>query len=222
MLAFRNKPDVYHWLLRTVVDAEAFRAAWMETLTDPRDFSTVVELDGEVIGTASLEVSDAMGQGVGEPMTTCGGGDRLHPRPRPRRQRLRHRDRGQAAPHLLRGPRRTPGDSWLLRRQPRLAPGAREGGHAAGAVRRARLLARRARLAGRLHLRDPGRRVAQARRLTRQTTCVPGRPLSSISPAPPAPPRRRRRARRAPRRCQHLAAGGEVGDPGGEGDVAPK
>ncbi len=63
MLAFRNKPDVYHWLLRTVVDAEAFRAAWMKTLTDPRDHSTVVELDGVVIGTASLEVSDAMGQG---------------------------------------------------------------------------------------------------------------------------------------------------------------
>ena len=69
MLAFRNKPDVYHWLLRTVVDADAFRAAWMKTLTDPRDYSTVVELDGVVIGTASLEVSDAMGQGVGEPMT---------------------------------------------------------------------------------------------------------------------------------------------------------
>jgi RimJ/RimL family protein N-acetyltransferase len=71
LLAFRNKPDVYQWLLTTEVAAEAFRAAWMKTLTDPRDHSTVVELDGVVIGTASLEVSDAMGQGVGEPMTNA-------------------------------------------------------------------------------------------------------------------------------------------------------
>jgi len=50
-----------------VVDAEAFRAAWMRTLTEPRDHSTVVELDGVVIGTASLEVEDAMGQDGGAP-----------------------------------------------------------------------------------------------------------------------------------------------------------
>jgi RimJ/RimL family protein N-acetyltransferase len=67
LLEFRNKPDVYRWLMRTVVDPEAFRQAWMKTLTDPRDYSTVVELDGVVIGTASLEVSDGMGQDHGEP-----------------------------------------------------------------------------------------------------------------------------------------------------------
>ena len=67
LLAFRNKPDVYQWLLTTEVDAEPFRAAWMKTLTDPRDYSTVVELDGVVIGTASLDVRDGMGQDHGEP-----------------------------------------------------------------------------------------------------------------------------------------------------------
>jgi RimJ/RimL family protein N-acetyltransferase len=67
LLEFRNKPDVYQWLMKTVVDTEAFRAAWMRTLTEPHDHSTVVELDGVVIGTASLEVEDAMGQDGGEP-----------------------------------------------------------------------------------------------------------------------------------------------------------
>jgi RimJ/RimL family protein N-acetyltransferase len=67
LLEFRNKPDVYQWLMRTVVDPDRFRAAWMKTLTDPRDHSTVVELDGVVIGTASLEVEDALGQDQGQP-----------------------------------------------------------------------------------------------------------------------------------------------------------
>ena len=67
LLEFRNKPDVYQWLMRTVVEPEAFRAAWMRTLTEPNDHSTVVELDGVVIGTASLEVQDAMGQDGGGP-----------------------------------------------------------------------------------------------------------------------------------------------------------
>jgi RimJ/RimL family protein N-acetyltransferase len=34
----------------------------MRTLTDPNDHSSVVELDGVVIGTASLDVRDGMGQ----------------------------------------------------------------------------------------------------------------------------------------------------------------
>jgi RimJ/RimL family protein N-acetyltransferase len=67
LLEFRNQPEVYQWLMRTVVDAESFRAAWMRTLTEPADHSTVVELDGVVIGTASLEVGDAMGQDGGGP-----------------------------------------------------------------------------------------------------------------------------------------------------------
>jgi GNAT acetyltransferase-like protein len=68
LLEFRNKPEVYRWLLKTVVDAEKFRAAWMKTLTDPRDHSSVIELDGVVIGTASLDVRDAMGQDEAEEM----------------------------------------------------------------------------------------------------------------------------------------------------------
>ena len=67
LLEFRNKPDVYRWLMRTEVGADEFRAAWMKTLTNPRDHSTVVELDGVVIGTASLDVHDGTGQDKGEP-----------------------------------------------------------------------------------------------------------------------------------------------------------
>ncbi|HET9422816.1 MAG TPA: GNAT family protein [Nocardioides sp.] len=67
LLEFRNKPDVYQWLMETVVDPDKFRAGWMKSLTDPRDHSTVVELDGVVIGTAYLEVEDALGQDKGEP-----------------------------------------------------------------------------------------------------------------------------------------------------------
>lgn len=67
LLEFRNKPEVYRWLLTTVVDPDKFRAAWMKTLTDPRDHSSVIELDGVVIGTASLDVLDGMGQDHGEP-----------------------------------------------------------------------------------------------------------------------------------------------------------
>lgn len=69
LLEFRNKPEVYRWLLRTEVEADAFRSAWMRTLTDPLDYSGVVELDGKVIGTASLDVRDALGQGKGAPVT---------------------------------------------------------------------------------------------------------------------------------------------------------
>jgi len=67
MLEFRNKPEVYRWLLRTEVEADAFRATWMGTLTNPLDHSAVVELAGVVIGTASLEVRDAIGQDHAEP-----------------------------------------------------------------------------------------------------------------------------------------------------------
>jgi len=67
LLEFRNKPEVYTWLMKTVVDPDKFREAWMKTLTEPNDHSTVAELDGVVIGTASLEVEDAMGQDGGGP-----------------------------------------------------------------------------------------------------------------------------------------------------------
>ena len=62
LLEIRDQPEVHRWLLKTVVDPDRFRERWMRTLTDPNDHSSVVELDGVVIGTASLDVRDGMGQ----------------------------------------------------------------------------------------------------------------------------------------------------------------
>ena len=62
MLAYRNDPRVYDWLLTTTVDPADFRKAWLGTLDNPRDYSVVVELDGVVIGTGSLDILDGMGQ----------------------------------------------------------------------------------------------------------------------------------------------------------------
>lgn len=66
LLEFRNAPQTTRWLLRTVVDPAAYRAAWLAA-DDPFDHSVVVELDGVVVGTASLEVVDAMGQHASGP-----------------------------------------------------------------------------------------------------------------------------------------------------------
>lgn len=62
ILEYRNHPDVTRWLLRTEVDPDAFRAAWLAAADDPDDHSVAVLLDGVVIGTVSLELSDGMGQ----------------------------------------------------------------------------------------------------------------------------------------------------------------
>ena len=40
ILAWRNRPEVTRWLLRTTVDPDAFRAAWLGAVDDPRDPST--------------------------------------------------------------------------------------------------------------------------------------------------------------------------------------
>jgi len=69
LLEFRNKPEVSRWLLRTEIGAEALRAAWLGSLTEPRNLSSVAELDGVVIGTATLEVRDGLGQNDDEAMT---------------------------------------------------------------------------------------------------------------------------------------------------------
>jgi RimJ/RimL family protein N-acetyltransferase len=69
LLEFRNKPEVYRWLLKTEVDSDSFRDAWLRTLTEPRDLSSVAELDGTVIGTASLDIRDGLGQNGDEEMT---------------------------------------------------------------------------------------------------------------------------------------------------------
>ncbi|WP_109508281.1 GNAT family N-acetyltransferase [Nocardioides speluncae] len=62
LLEFRNDPEVYRWLLKTEVDKDALRDAWMRTLTEPGEHSSLAELDGTVIGTAGLVVRDGMGQ----------------------------------------------------------------------------------------------------------------------------------------------------------------
>lgn len=62
ILEYRNRPDVTRWLIRTEVDPSAFRAAWKAAAVDPDDHSVAVVLDGLVIGTVSLELTDGMGQ----------------------------------------------------------------------------------------------------------------------------------------------------------------
>ena len=62
VLAWRNRPEVTRWLLRTTVDPEAYRRAWSAGADDPHDHAVVAVVDGAVVGTGSLEVSDAMGQ----------------------------------------------------------------------------------------------------------------------------------------------------------------
>ena len=62
ILEYRNRPDVTRWLLRTEVDPEAFRAAWKAAADDPDDHSVAVVVDGQVIGTVSLTLTNGMGQ----------------------------------------------------------------------------------------------------------------------------------------------------------------
>jgi RimJ/RimL family protein N-acetyltransferase len=62
LLEIRNRPEVWRWLLKTRVDRVAFQAAWLRSLDDPYDHSCVVELEGTVIGTGSIDVVDNLGQ----------------------------------------------------------------------------------------------------------------------------------------------------------------
>jgi RimJ/RimL family protein N-acetyltransferase len=62
ILEYRNHPEVMRWLLRTEVEPDSFRAAWLAAADDPHDHSVAVVLDGTVIGTVSLSVVDGMGQ----------------------------------------------------------------------------------------------------------------------------------------------------------------
>ena len=62
ILEYRNLPEVTRWLLRTEVDPDAFRAAWLGAADAPDDHSLAVVLDDVVIGTVSLDVVDGMGQ----------------------------------------------------------------------------------------------------------------------------------------------------------------
>lgn len=62
ILTYRNEPAVFRWLLRTTVDPDAFREAWLKAADDPFDHSCAV-LDGDkLVGTGMLEVVDVRGQ----------------------------------------------------------------------------------------------------------------------------------------------------------------
>jgi RimJ/RimL family protein N-acetyltransferase len=62
LLGWRNHPDVARWLLRTVVDPTAYRAAWRASSDDPWDHSVVALAGDEVVATVSLEVRDGASQ----------------------------------------------------------------------------------------------------------------------------------------------------------------
>lgn len=66
VLAWRNRPEVTRWLLRTTVDPEAFTKAWLDSVEDPRQHTAVAVLDETVVGTGSLDVRDALGQFDGD------------------------------------------------------------------------------------------------------------------------------------------------------------
>ena len=66
VLAWRNRPEVTRWLLRTTVDPDAFRRVWLDSVEDPRQHAVVALLDGIVVGTGSLDVRDGMGQFDGD------------------------------------------------------------------------------------------------------------------------------------------------------------
>ncbi|MFD1824479.1 MULTISPECIES: GNAT family N-acetyltransferase [Mumia] len=66
VLVWRNDPEVKRWLIRTVVEPDAFRKAWLDSIDDPLDHAVVVHLDGAAIGIASLGVSDGLGQRHGD------------------------------------------------------------------------------------------------------------------------------------------------------------
>ncbi|MFK4728074.1 GNAT family N-acetyltransferase [Agromyces mediolanus] len=62
VLEWRNDPEVTRWLLKTTVEPEAFRTSWLDGVADPADHSGIAMLGDEVVGTASLWLSDGMGQ----------------------------------------------------------------------------------------------------------------------------------------------------------------
>lgn len=81
VLVWRNHPEVTRWLLRTTVDPEAFRTAWLDSVGDPDQHTAVAVIDGLVIGTGSLNVRDGMGQLDGDAWRRAEGdlGYLVHP-----------------------------------------------------------------------------------------------------------------------------------------------
>ncbi|WP_068261405.1 GNAT family N-acetyltransferase [Janibacter limosus] len=59
-LTWRNSPEVTCWLLRTTVDPGTYTRSWLEE--DPDSIGVAAHVDGELVGTGSLDIVDAMGQ----------------------------------------------------------------------------------------------------------------------------------------------------------------
>ena len=66
VLSWRNDPDVIRWLLRTTVDPEKFRTAWLDSVDDLDQHTSVALCNGVVVGTGSLDVRDGIGQFDGD------------------------------------------------------------------------------------------------------------------------------------------------------------
>src|SRR5690606_3964276 len=66
VLTWRNHPDVTRWLLTTSVDPDAYRAAWLASPDDATEVGVVADLDGAVVATGTISVSDGMGQTQGD------------------------------------------------------------------------------------------------------------------------------------------------------------
>jgi RimJ/RimL family protein N-acetyltransferase len=66
VLVWRNRPEVTRWLLRTTVEPDAFRERWLRSVEEPNEHPVVADLDGEVVGTGSLDVVDGIGQFDGD------------------------------------------------------------------------------------------------------------------------------------------------------------
>ena len=59
-LTWRNRPEVTRWLLLTTVDPDAYTRNWLAE--DADSVGVAAHVDGQLVGTGSLNVSDAMGQ----------------------------------------------------------------------------------------------------------------------------------------------------------------
>ena len=67
VLVWRNDPDVIRWLLRTTVDPEKFRTAWLDSVADPDQHTAVALLDGVVVGTGRSTCATASASSTGMP-----------------------------------------------------------------------------------------------------------------------------------------------------------
>lgn len=60
VLTWRNDPAVTRWMLLTAVEPESYTRNWRED--DPDSVGVVAHVDGQLVGSGSLGIVDAMGQ----------------------------------------------------------------------------------------------------------------------------------------------------------------